>query len=102
MESVLLEMDVDESFKTESSAIFKCYICTTDFKSKDVYMKHKKQKHSGSVQPCQKFKAGTCPIKNDECWYEHQGEGVIPPPASSPLKKDQVFWDTPRNNCPPQ
>ena len=48
-------IDVDESFKAESTpkaSILKCYLCTTDFMSKDSFMKHRKQMHPKSVQSC--------------------------------------------------
>ena len=51
-------MDIDESFKADAkpdATIFKCYLCTSDFQSKDNFMKHKKHKHTSGVQICEKF-----------------------------------------------
>ena len=48
-------MEVDETFEADSvpkEPIYKCYICTIDFKSKDAFMKHRKENHTSGVQRC--------------------------------------------------
>ena len=67
-------MDVDESFKAESTpkaSLFKCYLCTTDFMSKDSFMKHKKQMHPKSVQSCVMSGSERCTRTDEECWFHH-------------------------------
>ena len=92
-------MDVDESFKTETIpevSVFKCYICTTDFGSKESFMKHKKQKHQDNIQSCTQFESGTCPRSEEECWYKHSSRA-----EPYPAENEQVFRNVPSAQFPP-
>ena len=96
-------MDVDESFKIDSpqtTSIFKCYLCTTDFQTKVSFMKHKKSKHVNSVQVCGRSGTGNCTRKDEDCWYFRSSEKIQPSsPSSSKSKQD--FCEVPEERFPP-
>ena len=96
-------MDVDESFKAESTpkaSLFKCYLCTTDFMSKDSFMKHKKQMHPKSVQSCVMAGSERCKKTDEECWFHHHQDREQSSQTHS-SRKEQVFQEAPGNQFPP-
>ena len=93
-------MEVDESFKADSkpeALVFKCYLCTIDFQTKNSFMKHKKERHPSAVQLCEKSDSNMCSRTNEECWFLHNSEKM-----QSPLKKKQVFHNVSGNQVPPE
>ena len=89
-------MEVDETFEGDSvpkEPIYKCYICTIDFKSKDAFMKHRKENHTSGVQRC----SDDCSRSDDECWFLHIPDKMNPLP-----QKEQVFRKVSGNQFPPE
>ena len=65
-------MDVDDSFSNETKQNeIKCFICGEIFKTKDIFMKHKKKKHTADVQICEKFLKKNCVRTDESCWFQH-------------------------------
>ena len=50
----------------------KCYICGNTYKSKKEVMKHRKQSHETSIEPCNKFIKRECPFQEEFCWFSHK------------------------------
>ena len=108
-------MDVDESFRSENEvdeAHFKCYACGEKFKTRDSFMKHKKDKHEGNVPNCDKFLVDKCDRREEDCWFKHKEREPkdSPPKASpqkssqpnaSPFKKQSDFCEAPKVPFPP-
>ena len=94
-------MEVDESFKSNSgteSSNFKCYVCTTDFTSKDMFMMHKKRMHPVNVQLCEMFGKNKCNKSDANCWFKHETkESLFPGHQDS----EQVFWEATKVQFPP-
>jgi hypothetical protein len=63
-------------------------------------MKHKKKKHTNSVQICGGHGSGNCSRKDEDCWYIHSSEKIQSSSQSSPKNK-QVFREAPGEMLPP-
>ena len=68
----VMEIDsqnTQENQPTETKV--KCYICDTDFSSKNEMMNHKKTEHPSNIV-CKNFLLGLCRRPENQCWYLHQ------------------------------
>ena len=102
------DMETDQSDCVKNATdIFSCNMCEESFQERSAFMNHRKSKHTGSNQKCEKFMNGECERSSDECWYLHSeqpkgkpmGQANIPkqvfPQAANPFPPDQMskmFW----------
>ena len=92
-------MNVDESWEEASN--FKCYGCTTDFKTKDTFMKHKKSFHPANVLKCEKFVSNKCDRSNEQCWFKQIDKTTLNSGHQDFSAKEQVLWEARRNSLSP-
>ena len=52
------------------SSLFICNFCDESYETLQEVMKHKKNKHTSSVQHCKRFLQNVC-FYGDNCWYIH-------------------------------
>ena len=62
--------------KNQVMSTFKCGYCGVDFKSKNEFMVHRKEKHQNQVKICIKYKNDKCEF-DAKCWYHHKDETSI-------------------------
>ena len=62
---------IEDATKPEE---FTCKMCGIDNLSKSSYYKHKKNKHSESVQKCKNQINGKCIYKSENCWFIHDNK----------------------------
>ena len=48
-----------------------CNFCDKTFGNKTELMAHKKAEHTKKVKHCWHFAAGTCPFREQKCWFIH-------------------------------
>ena len=95
-------MDVDESFRNEDETLkVKCYICKEKFKTRDIFMKHKKEKHLDNVQICDNFLKNNCHRNDGGCWYKHNTEEPKQANLNPPPEKKQGFRAARSDPFPP-
>ena len=99
-------MEVDESFKQEEKK-HTCYICSTEFETKDTLKKHKKKEHSSNVQRCEKFLENKCERGPIDCWFIHEVQAT--PPIFNSVQKSEIkpkktqdFHEGSKNPFPPE
>ena len=95
--------DIDESPAAKANSWnFKCNLCDEIIDERRDYMKHKKEKHSDTILPCEKFLKGECLRTNETCWFKHPtleiNDKVDDLKATS---NEQVFQKAPENAFPP-
>ena len=102
------DMETDQSDSGQKDPeVFNCNMCDESFREKSIFMKHRKAKHTGSNQICDKFRNGQCDKSSDDCWYLHSAQPTTKarsqpdiqqqdfPQAANPFPPDQMskmFW----------
>ena len=97
------KMDIDPPIhKQDDVSGFTCNLCDQTFREKANFMKHKKDKHTGSNRPCEKFANGQCDRTADVCWYVHStNQTKQDTKTKDNISREQVFRQVPVDTLPP-
>ena len=111
------EMEVDPQPEVDNiKKKFECKMCDETFYEESNFVKHRKSKHIGSIEVCEKFLKKQCERDEVECWFLHQkgyninkkddklGQHVPNIHEMSQEKvneNDQVFLKAPLDPLPP-
>ena len=71
------------------------------FKTKDMFMKHKKKDHSTTVQTCEKYQKNNCDRTDKSCWFKHCLEERNKNQDISGCEGKQVFQEAQSQLIPP-
>ena len=93
---IIGEQSEEEVEAEQNVPSFKCNICDQLFGEQRPFMEHKKNKHSSFVSFCDKFLAGQCQRREEECWYKHSEFPSLPQAVHQ-----QVFRKVQENPFPP-